>query len=442
MAAYGCALPEFEFLLEEMPRYCNKQLEWKDATFGIVKKKQPAKTRKLKSETKEDPPMKMYSATLTAPEVQELLDLDVVQESNVGKGRETVYDPEVRSSHEVLGKFVVLSEPFENMLRKEVAALSAELCHPCHVEPRLHKLVLYQKDDLFSSHMDAPHTGNMVMTLSVQLYVNSTNGEESKDGGELVMDMEQETMPNATASQNISMTLFYHDQMHSVNRLQSGYRVTLVFDVLHDGNALIGSPFDAFINTFNKGILKLKKHKTRRVGMLLRHKYISDDEQVAFTQLKGMDRTMAELFRRVCKANTVKVIHVCIEINRGIYARELLPVMQLSESFRALLHYREEEEDLDADNEIDQQHLLTTLEPSDYNYYRGERLKTDVPQMRWDEKGEYKAIASNYLLGDVVFLASLCHARKDYEGSEEVHLGNEGFDGEIYSDLAVVGELL
>lgn len=66
------------------------------------------------------------------------------------------------------------------------------------------------------------------------------------------------------------------------------------------------------------------------------------------------------------------------------------------------------------------------------------------PRVEYDDDNEYCMVvdAPTYRLGDVFFIKSRdVHRRLAYTASEEVHLGNEGFDGEICDLVGIVGRL-
>ncbi len=60
---------------------------------------------------------------------------------------------------------------------------------------------------------------------------------------------------------------------------------------------------------------------------------------------------------------------------------------------------------------------------------------------KYDKKGTYKAVADEYRLGDVLFFKSIGPARMTHYGDSEIHLGNEGFWGTIYEQVAVIATL-
>mgnify|MGYP006883469124 CR=1 FL=1 len=57
----------------------------------------------------------------------------------------------------------------------------------------------------------------------------------------------------------------------------------------------------------------------------------------------------------------------------------------------------------------------------------------------YDKLDTFKALNKEFKLGDVVFLYTPSEGKKILTGNtEDVHLGNDGFYGEIYSNKAVI----
>jgi hypothetical protein len=68
--------------------------------------------------------------------------------------------------------------------------------------------------------------------------------------------------------------------------------------------------------------------------------------------------------------------------------------------------------------------------------YSYERKKKPTPT--YDETGVHALIKDEYLLGDVLFLKTGSRSKLEYRPDEEVHFGNNGMAGSIYSNLALI----
>jgi len=151
--------------------------------------------------------------------------------SLVGKNDKTILDPTVRKSSEIVGDRLQLDGDFLSMISQEIQALAIKLGHPTRVIAKLHKLVIYQQGDFFNTHIDSPHDNAepMIFTAVVAFHMAGVWPR----GGELqVGDHNVGGMPR---SQQLRLTLFYHDEPHSVLKLESGFRASLIFDVLDTG---------------------------------------------------------------------------------------------------------------------------------------------------------------------------------------------------------------
>lgn len=57
---------------------------------------------------------------------------------------------------------------------------------------------------------------------------------------------------------------------------------------------------------------------------------------------------------------------------------------------------------------------------------------------RYDSYDDFVAIKEEFLLGDILFLASEAPQELKFKGKEDVNVGNEGFNGQIFSNLAII----
>src|SRR5205823_6261820 len=153
----------------------------------------------------------------------------------------------------------------------------------------------------------------------------------------------------------------------------------------------------------------------------------------------------AELVKRYNHSKALQLVEVCHEQSM-IFHKELIKTISLSDAFGSL-YFKEDPADEDfcmcgcggqgfPEKEDDDESIS-------YRYPSKPRVDSyDDLAPNVDEKNEYLPINTDYLLGDVLFLQTpaLCHL--EYNGrNEEVHLGNQGFSGMIYSDYAIIASI-
>lgn len=466
-AAGPYLLPEFSFLYNER-RAATKFLRLRDSKVAKIEDK--------------------VLTTNVLPELIEKL-LSMSKPSLVGKNEQTLLDETVRKSKEILPDQMQLNPAFFALISKEIQDLALTLGHPTKVVAKLHKLVIYKDGDFFKTHIDSPHgnTEPMIFTASVQLHTPPSFFES---GGDLVIGKEK---IRRTRRNEIGLTLFYHDEPHSVTRLSYGSRISLVFDVLDTGiphpEAQKASAGAAFSNVLAMGF--------NRVAIKSSHIYITRAPLVR-EQLKGSDKVFCE----AAEANGAKRIDICtVYENEGnLFRSELLNVIKLDSSFSSLyMPYEpeyddegdcygcgcgedegdfgegdeegdEEEGDQEEDEEEEQkEEQEAKREEDDVLEDLGDeflkRLAMKRPELnlhvinqppasdkmrspwseynyeaspRYDDEGDFKALKDDYRLGDTLFLATVAPRQLEYKSMSDVHLGNQGFEGKLYSNLAII----
>lgn len=338
--------------------------------------------------------------------------IEISERSEVGVGSETIYDDDIRSSNEITADQIQLNPEFLALISDYASKMAIELEHSMPVKPVLYKLVLYAYGDKFDDHIDNTHSDDMVMTLCVEL----PRGDEIK-GGDLSIN--GETIPSPEKNQ-LSLTLFYHDQIHAVSEVKNGRRMSLVFDVIQT-NQLLQNVISPYIKPFFEGVIKLKEKGVKRIGFLLEHLYISSDG-VRGNQLKGIDKIVYELSSQL---KDLMIESVCYNGSEW-YFEALIPIMKLEQPFDELFYHHEYENE-------DSKPINVQNQNREDSY--------DNIKLNLDKENEYRALNPKYLMGDVVLLKTRAESRIKYKGSEEAYLGNYGFCGKIYSNLALIASI-
>lgn len=337
--------------------------------------------------------------------------ISISEKSAVGVGSETIYDDDIRSSSEIIADDIQLNSEFIKRIHHHVSEMGIELEHPTSINPVLYKLVLYENGSKFDDHIDNTHSDDMVMTLCVEF----PRGSENK-GGNLSINGEKVPQPN---KDELSLTLFYHDQIHTVSEVTNGKRMSLIFDVIQT-NQILKNVYYPYIESFFQGLIKLQEKGVKRIGFLLQHLYISSDE-VKGNQLKGMDRIIYEFCSSQLK--DVMIESVCYNESEW-YFEALIPIMKLEQPFNELFY----------DRDYEDANLINLQKQEKEDSY-------DDIKFNLGNEDTYRAINPKYLMGDVILLKTGAESRIKYEGKKETYLGNEGFFGRIYNNLALIASI-
>jgi len=290
-------------------------------------------------------------------------------------------------------------------------------------------MIIYREEDFFEEHIDAPHSENMIFTLSVELYVDCET-----EGGDLVVGGYRLYHAN---KDNIRLALFYHDVPHFVKQIENGYRVSLIFDVVQSSDNILHQIASPHATSFKHGLKKLRDKGFNKIAIKSEHNYVCKSS-INGNQLKGTDRLFYELAKKN-GARNIDIVSI-YDDDGNIYREEILNVIHLNHAFSNV--YVNREDDYDEDEESDEEDLLS--EQSDEEDTNDKKLTkfSDVDKIKpsYDKKNQYIAIKDEYLLGDTIFLKTNSKEKVSYTGDEEIHLGNEGFYGTIYSNLAIIAQ--
>ena len=343
--------------------------------------------------------------------------LTLARRSNVGVGRQTLYNEMIRASNEISADEITLQPALIEIVQQAVSQMGLQLSHPTPLRPQLYKLLLYNEGDHFSDHIDNSHSPNMIMTLSVELPMSGPT-----EGGNLIL---QERIVFHPDPGKIGLTLFYQDVLHRVTQVKKGRRLVLVFDVIQEPVTLL-PVFQPYWNSFIRGIKALRKRGVKRIGFPTNHIYLLD-EAAAPHNLKGMDRIGYELFKAVAGEPNVYIEGVA-ESDDSYYFEAVTELLDLEGSFNVAF------DKVDPHEEETEALIHKELKNEGPDRY-------DQIELYEDSSRSHRAIDPKYRMGDVVLLASTGRSRLTYSGNEELYTGNEGFNGEIYTHLGIFANI-
>ncbi len=147
-----------------------------------------------------------------------------------GRGEQTLTDPDVRDTWEI-PKHLVRAQWNDAALKDILATVKEDLGLPNAAElaADLHSLLVYETNQHFLAHQDSEKDDSMIGTLVVTL-------PSSYTGGELMVGHNEEWKAYRGSKTALSLVAFYADCRHEVLRVQSGYRITLTYNLLLHGD--------------------------------------------------------------------------------------------------------------------------------------------------------------------------------------------------------------
>eukprot|EP01083_Nonionella_stella_P167464 562886_1 len=163
---------------------------------------------------------------------QSLLNSNVIHQSKVGIGAETVLNKDIRSSHELdayqfslSGKQFEIHDSRTNDILENVRKKLAP--NVPYIHAMKYKMIIYQTGDFFNEHKDtfrgSGHIGTLLLFLPTQF-----------EGGEFVLKYDEKLQHQFKVNQNtrnIEYVAFYGDIIHQVLPVTSGYRICIAFNL-------------------------------------------------------------------------------------------------------------------------------------------------------------------------------------------------------------------
>jgi hypothetical protein len=218
-----------------------------------------------------------------------------------GRGEETVTDLDVRDTWEI-PKHLVQATWNEPALQDILETVKEELGIPNGgvLTADLHSLLVYEPNQFFLAHQDSEKDDAMVGTLVVTLPSNYS-------GGDLMVGHNEEWKAYRGSKTVLSLAAFYADCQHEVLRVQSGYRITLTYNLLLHGDtsrpdgeegrlAELGALLrEHFATPAPRYLYGEPAEVPNRLVYLLDHEYTP--RALNWARLKGADAARAALLR-------------------------------------------------------------------------------------------------------------------------------------------------
>lgn len=238
---------------------------------------------------------------LQAEQVKAMIAL--AKKAPFGKGSETILDSSVRSAWEINGDQVsFLNKKWTTKFNKIVEEIKKGLgIESYKITCPLYKLLIYEEGDFFLPHKDSEKEKGMFGTLIIGLPSTHTGGELC-----IRFNGDEETVDFSVAASDymIPYIAFYADCEHEIKPVTSGYRVCLVYNMIHTSGSN-QSPISVFSDQIEEMSSLLSgldsADRTFPQAILLGHEYTP--ENFSLSALKHHDRPRAEaLFLAARKA--------------------------------------------------------------------------------------------------------------------------------------------
>jgi len=218
--------------------------------------------------------------------------------SPFGRGEATVYDDNVRKSWQLdPQKFRITNPRWNGLIGELVGNIKREL--GIAVEKRitfsLYKMLLYEEGGFFDFHRDTEKEDGMIATMVIQLPSSFT-------GGEIIVrhnEREKKFECDKEAAYCPYYVSFYCDCSHKVERVTSGYRLALIYNLKYSGAdkiAVVDSSNQVaeLQRTINSWV---KAPMYSQLCYILEHKY--SIAGLNPTLLKGKDEIAYKLFKQL-----------------------------------------------------------------------------------------------------------------------------------------------
>ena len=163
----------------------------------------------------------------------------VAERAPYGRGEETLIDTDVRRTWQIGPEHIRLGgREWPRTIDAIVAQAAAGLGVTAPVSAELYKLLIYDTGSFFVEHRDTEKAPGMFATLVLVL-------PSEYSGGELVIrhrDREVCLDLRGTEPADVAFAAFYADCVHEMRPITSGYRLTLVYNLVRQGKSEPSGP--------------------------------------------------------------------------------------------------------------------------------------------------------------------------------------------------------
>ena len=210
-----------------------------------------------------------------------------------GKGAETLVDTNIRKTWEIDANDVKFSNAkWDTKIKEIVQKVKEELSlEDEEIAACFYKLLLYEKGSFFKPHKDSEKEKGMFATLVINL-------PSEYEGGEFVIefDNQKKIIEKSSNQFDIQYTAFYADCSHELLTVKSGYRISLVYNLIRGNNGLglgptaTGNYINLLVPLFKQ---VLQETNSKPLTYILEHQYTP--ENFSMSLLKRNDNLKVEV---------------------------------------------------------------------------------------------------------------------------------------------------
>ncbi len=221
--------------------------------------------------------------------------VEFCQVAPYGKGTRTLVNKKVRTTFELDQKKFRLGDEWNLAIASVTHLAAAQLGLPAEqLEARLYKLLVYEKGGFFLPHRDSEKHDRMVASMIIVL-------PNRFEGGTLVVRhgtaKQTLTFDEAAAGKAPCYAAFYADCEHEVQRVTSGVRLCLAYNLVlkpkrvkPSAAANPAAPADVLVESIGSWFAR---QPTKPLVFALEHHYTQ--QGLSLDLLKGVDRQLADL---------------------------------------------------------------------------------------------------------------------------------------------------
>ncbi len=229
------------------------------------------------------------------------------EQAPFGRKEETIVDTNVRNVWQVPSKMIELSNPEWNLtVEKACKEVANKLgLADCKVHFELYKVLIYAKGSFFKEHRDTEKIPNMLATMVINL-------PSTHEGGELIVRHGTERTQYSFAGKSKfypEFAAFYADCYHAVLPIQSGFRLSLIYNLAIANRAeqptlsqqgKVVDQVSAYVQAWSQ-----KENDHPMMTYLLDHSY--SKQNLAIGNLKNHDFARASILFKIAQQNQCKV---------------------------------------------------------------------------------------------------------------------------------------
>jgi predicted 2-oxoglutarate/Fe(II)-dependent dioxygenase YbiX len=222
----------------------------------------------------------------------------IAERAPYGRGPATILDTNVRRTWQIRPDRVRLGGKHWQATLDRIVAVAAEgLGVSDPISADLYKLLIYDKGSFFVSHRDTEKEPRMFATLVLALPSLASGGElvVRHKGREVKLDLASDE------PSEMAFAAFYSDCVHEVLPVTSGYRATLIYNLIRKGKG--GTPEPPSYERETGGVKALLQEWAKskaspdaapeKIIYPLEHAY--SPAELDFAKLKGIDAAVATL---------------------------------------------------------------------------------------------------------------------------------------------------